>query len=245
MPRADMPSPSGSGSVSRRTALTTRLVVGQRLAHAHEDHVGQAAGATGHLTTRQRAGAGDDLLDDLGGGHVAGQAVLAGGAERAGHAAAGLAGDADRDPVGVAHQHRLDEGAVEEPPHRLAGGALVGLERAQRRHQLGQERGDDVVALSHGQVGHRGRVVDQPREVVRGELLGPEAPAAPARRPPPCARRQRGRPGDAAAFGGHAARRTRGKGLGWSTWASSPILPCDSAPRHPPWLQWGPQRMTS
>ena len=76
---------------------------------------------------------------------------------------------------GVAHQHRLDEGAVEELPQRLAGGALVGLERAQRRHQVGQQRGDQVVALAGREVGHLRRVVDQPREVVRRELLGAEA----------------------------------------------------------------------
>ena len=36
---------------------------------------------------------------------------------------------------GVAHQHRLDERAVEQLPQRLAGGAAVGLQGAQRRHQ--------------------------------------------------------------------------------------------------------------
>ena len=133
------------------------------------------ARAARHLVAGQRAGAGDDLLDDLGGRHVALQAALAGRAERAGHAAAGLAGDAHRHPVGVAHQHRLDERAVEEPPQGLAGGARVGLERAQRRHQRGQQRrrparraappGRSVIALG---------VVDQPGEVVRRELLGPE-----------------------------------------------------------------------
>ena len=40
-----------------------------------------------------------NLVDDLAGGQVALQPALAGGAERAGHPAAGLAGDADRRPV--------------------------------------------------------------------------------------------------------------------------------------------------
>ena len=53
-----------------------------------------------------------DLVDDLGRGQVAGQPALAGGAERAGHAAAGLAGHAHGDPVRVAHQHALDQRAV-------------------------------------------------------------------------------------------------------------------------------------
>ena len=78
---------------------------------------GGARTAAGNLAVDQRAGRRDDLLDDLGGRQVAGQARLAGGAERAVHAAAGLARHADGDPVGVAHQHALDEGAVEEPPH--------------------------------------------------------------------------------------------------------------------------------
>ena len=151
-----------------------RLVVGHRLAHAHEDHVVHAAGAAGDLVAGQRPGAGDDLLDDLGGGHVALQAALAGGAERAGHAAAGLRGDAHRHAVGVAHQHRLDQRTVEELPQRLAGGALVGLHRAQRRHQRRQQRLDEPLALGGRQVGHLGRVVDEPGEVVRGQLLGPE-----------------------------------------------------------------------
>ena len=151
------------------------LVVGHRLAHAHEHHVGDPARAAGDLAARQGASTGDDLLDDLGGGHVALQAALAGRAERAGHPAAGLRGHAHRDPARVAHQHRLDEGAVEQLPQRLAGRALVGLERAQRRHQVGQQRGDDLLAVGGRQVGHLRGVVDQPGEVVRGELLGPEA----------------------------------------------------------------------
>ena len=133
-------------------------------------------GPPGHLAAGQGPGAGDDLLDDLGGGHVALQPALPGRAERAGHAAAGLRGDAHRDPVGVAHQHRLDQRAVEEPPQRLAGGAPVGLEGAQRRHQVGQQRGRPAAPRwAAGQVGHLRRVVDQPGEVVGGELPGPEA----------------------------------------------------------------------
>ena len=101
-------------------------------------------GPPGHLVACERARPATHLLDDLGGRHVALQSALPGGAERAGHPAAGLAGDAHRDPVGVAHQHRLDQCAVEQLPQRLAGGALVGLERAQRRHQLGQQSRDEL-----------------------------------------------------------------------------------------------------
>ena len=174
IPRADMPRPCGRGLGEPADRADHGLVVGHRLAHAHEDHVGDPAGTARHLVARERAGAGDDLLDDLGGRHVALQAALAGGAERAGHAAAGLAGDAHGDPARVAHQHRLDQRAVEEPPQGLAGGALVGLERAQRRHQRRQQRRHQLVALRGREVGHLRRVVDQAREVVGRELLGAE-----------------------------------------------------------------------
>ena len=115
------------------------LVVGHRLTHAHEHHVGDPTRPTGHLVARERSGTGHDLLDDLGRGHVALQPALAGGAERAGHAAARLAGDADRHAAGVAHQHGLDECSVEELPECLAGGALVGLLGLQGRHQVRQQ----------------------------------------------------------------------------------------------------------
>ena len=81
--------------------------------------------------------------------------------------------------LGVAHQHRLDERAVVQPPQGLPGGAAVGLEGAHRRHQRRQQGLDERVPLVGGQVGHLVRVVDQPGEVVRAELLGAEAREAP------------------------------------------------------------------
>ena len=173
-PRARHAEPVGRGVGEPAYGADDGLVVGHRLAHAHEHHVGDPARPAGDLAAVERPGAGQHLLDDLGGGHVALEPALAGGAERARHAAPGLAGDAHGDPVGVAHQHRLDQRAVEQLPQRLAGGALVRLEGAQRRHQPGQERRHQLVALSGRQVGHLLRVVDQPLEVVRGELAGAE-----------------------------------------------------------------------
>ncbi len=151
------------------------LVVGHRLAHAHEHHVGDASGTAGDLVAGQGPRSGDDLLDDLAGGHVALQPALAGRAERAGHATAGLAGDAHGDPARVAHQHGLDERAVEQLPEGLAGGALVGLLDLERCHQVGQQSLDELGALAGREVGHLRGVVDQPGEVVGGQLLGPEA----------------------------------------------------------------------
>ena len=174
---ATCPSPSGAGSVSRRTAPIDGLVVGQRLAHAHEHDVGdprRAPPGRRRLAAASAARAGDDLLDDLGGGHVAGQAGLAGGAERAGHAAAGLAGDAHRDPVGVAHQH-----ATRRARRRTAATASCGsCRRRPRSVRTGVSSGGSSAATSssadrRGQVGHLRRVVDEPLEVVRRAAARP------------------------------------------------------------------------
>ena len=123
-----------------------------------------------------------DLLDDLGGGQVAGEAALAGGAERAGHAAAGLAGDAHRDPFAravrgvvtarVAHEHALDLRAVVQPPEGLAGRAGVGLQRAHLVSRAGSSDVAQPVAHAGRQVGHRRRVGLVPREVVPRQLIG-------------------------------------------------------------------------
>ena len=129
----------------------------------------------------------DHLVDDLRGGQVAGQTGLAGRAERARHAASGLAGDAHRDSVRVAHQHALDERAVMQPPQRLASGAVIAVQLShrgeQRRHQrLGQPR-----AIGRRNVGHLTRIAHQPAEVVGGDLVRPERllPHFRRDRPPP------------------------------------------------------------
>ena len=129
-------------------------------------------GPPGSSPRRGHPGRGDDLLDDLGGGQVAGEAALAGGAERAGHAAAGLAGHADRDPVGVAHQHALDQRAVVQAPQRLAGRPGIGLQRADLGEQRGQQGRPDLRAHGRRQVGHRRRIVLEPAEVVPAQLVG-------------------------------------------------------------------------
>jgi len=100
------------------------------------------------------------------------EAALAGRAERAGHAATGLAGDAQRRAIGVAHEHALDQRAVVCAPEGLAGGAVVAGHGPdfgqQRRHQLVDE---PLPGLGRD-VRHRVRVDCQSREVVIGQLLG-------------------------------------------------------------------------
>ena len=85
------------------------VVVGERLPHPHEHHVGQPP--------RPRRPHGDrHLLDDLARREVPLEAGLAGGAELAGHGATRLRGHAHRHPVGVAHQDRLDARLVAQRP---------------------------------------------------------------------------------------------------------------------------------
>ena len=66
------------------------------------------------------------LLDDLALGQLPLEARLAGGAELAGHGAAGLGRHADGHPVGVTHQHGLHLCAVAERPQPLGGLAVIG-----------------------------------------------------------------------------------------------------------------------
>ena len=83
---------------------------------------------------------------------------------------------------GVAHQHRLDQRTVEQLPQRLAGGPVVALQVAdlgqQRRHQLR----DQLVPGRGRQVGHLGRVVDQPARSSGSTAAWPgtRAPRAPS-----------------------------------------------------------------
>src|SRR5690606_35160133 len=52
------------------------VVVGQRLAHAHEDDVGKPRRASGDLAVPQGTHAVDDLVHDLGGGQITVQTGL-------------------------------------------------------------------------------------------------------------------------------------------------------------------------
>ena len=124
---------------------------------------------------------GEHLRDDLGLRQVALQPALAGGAERAGHAAAGLRRDAQRRAVRVAHQHGLEQRTVEELPQRLHRRAVVGHPP---RHLLEQPREQLLAELradGRGKVGERRRVVLEAVEHVPGDLVGAEARQAEVR----------------------------------------------------------------
>ena len=113
--------------------LKNAVEVEERLAHAHEDDVGQTGAAFG-----QSAGGMAHLVQNLGRLEVAAEAKLAGGAERATDGTAGLARDAKRVTLpmlgpavlaeaarGVVHQHRLDERPIREQVQRLLGQPFV------------------------------------------------------------------------------------------------------------------------
>src|SRR6185436_2537639 len=91
------------------------LEVVQRLAHSHEDQVGQGTGQGQALVAGDLAVDDVHLGDDLGGGQVPQQSQRAGHAELAGHRAAHLGGDAERLPVGGGHVDALDQPAVAGP----------------------------------------------------------------------------------------------------------------------------------
>ena len=114
---------------------------------------------------------------------------LPGGAERAVHAAAGLARHADGDPARVAHEHALDQGPVEQPPDGLDRRALVGLEGAHRGEQLGQQaRPASSSRIALGRSVMSSGAVDQPLEVVRRRAAWRGSPSARAPPRPPRAR---------------------------------------------------------
>ena len=133
-----------------------RPVVGERLAHAHEDDVGDGA----------FAGEVQHLGDDLAGAEVAAEALLAGGAEDAAHRAAGLRRDADggaaaragrvAGAVGVVvHPHGLDRRAAAEAEQHLRRPPVVGLgagEHGRRAERVGR---GEARAQRAREVGHR------------------------------------------------------------------------------------------
>ena len=108
-----------------------RIVVVERFAHPHEDHVGH-----GPLLESQVAGDLQQLVDDLGFREVAVEPGLAGGAEAAPDRAADLGADADGGPgppagAGrIVHHHGLHRAPVLQPEEVLGGEPLVRLAAA-------------------------------------------------------------------------------------------------------------------
>ena len=134
------PSPNRFAVVERLDRLEHPVQVEQRLAHAHEHDVGQAALVAGEAALRVA-----HLVDDLRGLEVPLHPELAGRAERAAHGAPGLRADAQRVPLAaplagrVVHQDRLDQQPVRQPVERpsRSGRRRRGGPRRRRRCRTG------------------------------------------------------------------------------------------------------------
>ena len=166
--RAEMPNPCGRRGDDALHRGEHAVVVGQRLAHAHEDDVGQPAViALAHLRRAARTCSRISAVDRL---RV--QPALARRTERARHAASRLRRDAHGVALRIAHQHRLERRAVDRTPQRLSGLPRVALDFAHGIQQLREQRVGDLAAHRRRQVGHQCGVGDQPAEVLVGQLLG-------------------------------------------------------------------------
>ncbi len=128
--------------VQQRDGAHHRVVIVERFAHAHEDHIGDLLSARGELAREEAR-----LVEDLGRAEIPRESGLAGRAERARERASGLRRDADRRAVPrVLHEHRLDFFAVvqaKESFGRLIVAAALhddGLDRRERQPALRQRR---------------------------------------------------------------------------------------------------------
>ena len=174
--RWEMPSPSGAGSVIRRTARQHAGVVGERLAHPHEHDVGDPARPAGHLAAGQRPRRRHHLRRRSRRWTGCGSA-RPGRSRRTGSAIPQPACEDTHigDPVRVAHQHRLDA-ARRRTPATGSCGSSPGRRLSSR--SAVSSRGSSAAASASrsrgGQVGHLRRIVGQPGEIVPGQLVGPE-----------------------------------------------------------------------
>ena len=101
--------------VEQRYRLHHRVVVVERLAHAHEHDVGDPLAARCELAREEPR-----LVEDLAGGQVAAEPGLTGRAERARKRAARLRRDAERRAVAeMLHEHGFDFFAVAQPKEPL------------------------------------------------------------------------------------------------------------------------------
>ncbi len=154
--------------------------VRHRLAHPHEDDVGEPP--RGRL--RQAPGLSPsppDLRGDLARRQVPVQTHLAGGAERAPHRASRLGRHANRHAVGVAHDDGFDDAARIQAQERLARSPGVGdalLEHLDAQRQLLGQPG----AKRWRHVGHL-VVVGRAAPQLSVDLLGAKRGLAPGRHP--------------------------------------------------------------
>ena len=135
-----------------------------RLAHAHEDHVGQLVAL----------GDGEELVEDVAGRERAMEALLTGDTEAAPHLASHLAGDAESGAVVLGNEDRLDVVSVEDGEEVFLGAVARDLAS---HGCIAADTGYLVEAcpLDQGEVGHAVDAVDALLVEPVAELLGREA----------------------------------------------------------------------
>ena len=145
------------------------LVVSERLAHTHEDNIGNTQRTSILRTTfcffqalhlLQIASTGNDLLHNFCSGEVTGQTLLTGRTEGAVHTATSLRRDAHGHAVVIAHDNGLNERTIEEAVHNLQSVATVSLEGTDRGQKLRHRLCNYLLAVLSRQVSHLGRVSD-------------------------------------------------------------------------------------
>ena len=169
-----------------------RVIVGERLAHAHEHDV---HGSAADGSARRAAGAGrwllqraQHLLDDFPDAQIPVESHLARCAETARHGTASLAADAQRGPIAVAHEHGLHQVSITQRPQVFAGLAAIrclGTHQLQRWWQqladgltqalgnvgqLGQRAALAVQAVPHLVQPVRGLAIEQLSQLCPGEI---------------------------------------------------------------------------
>src|SRR3989442_1388215 len=150
--------------------LDERRVVGERLAHSHEDDVGHP------LATVAEPVGGEDLAQDLGGGQVPLETHHTGQAEPTLEPAADLSGDTEGEAVVVGHEHRADPAPVAQTEDELSaavlgGGDALGL-RDVNGDPLGEPGADVLREITHRVEVENALAIDPRREL---------APARPRR----------------------------------------------------------------
>ena len=150
---------SGEAKAQIRGQQANRLqhigIIQQRLAHAHEDDIGDHAPPVCKIA--QRPVREPDLADDLGRAEVPVEALLRGGTKAAVQRTAGLRGDTERAAALFRDEHRLDGVVGIDPEQPFAGpvpGALLVDDGG--RPDLGP--GPQLGAQGPGQIGHAGKV---------------------------------------------------------------------------------------
>jgi hypothetical protein len=124
-------------------------VVLQRLAHAHHDDVRQSP-----ATLARFASGPYHLRHNLPGAQVAREPHQASGAECTAYGAPDLAGDADRSPVRVEHEHCFQELAISRAIERLDRLAIVGGNGAHSFQRIQGRGGLEFVSQRRGKVLH-------------------------------------------------------------------------------------------